>query len=191
MTQMKSGLLILAVLASLLTGCAGMKPTIFLHPEYNFGYIEKVAVIPFENLSKEQGAASRATRLFVSELLATESFEVVEPGEVSRALEKFATIRAAQLTQAQLVEIGKQLGVQALFLGSVNESSSMRSGSASTSVVTMVVRLVETDEGVSVWSATHTEGGRGFWATLFGTGQKSESEVTRNCVKKTLKTLIN
>jgi len=190
-TQMKSGLLILAVLASLLTGCAGMKPTIFLHPEYNFGYIEKVAVIPFENLSKEQGAASRATRLFVSELLATESFEVVEPGEVSRALEKFATIRAAQLTQAQLVEIGKQLGVQALFLGSVNESSSMRSGSASTSVVTMVVRLVETDEGVSVWSATHTEGGRGFWATLFGTGQKSESEVTRNCVKKTLKTLIN
>ncbi len=191
MTQMKSGLLILAVLASLLTGCAGMKPTIFLHPEYNFGYIEKVAVIPFENLSKEQGAASRATRLFVSELLATESFEVVEPGEVSRALEKFATIRAAQLTQAQLVEIGKQLGVQALFLGSVNESSSMRSGSASTSVVTMVVRLVETDQGVTVWSATHTEGGRGFWASLFGTGQKSESEVTRNCVKKTLKTLIN
>jgi TolB-like protein len=188
---MRSGLLILAVLASLLTGCAGMKPTIFLHPEYNFGYIEKVAVIPFENLSKEQGAASRATRLFVSELLATESFEVVEPGEVSRALEKFATIRAAQLTQAQLVEIGKQLGVQALFLGSVNESSSMRSGSASTSVVTMVVRLVETDQGVTVWSATHTEGGRGFWASLFGTGQKSESEVTRNCVKKTLKTLIN
>lgn len=191
MTQMKSGLLILAVLASLLTGCAGMKPTIFLHPEYNFGYIEKVAVIPFENLSKEQGAASRATRLFVSELLATESFEVVEPGEVSRALEKFATVRAAQLTQAQLVEIGKQLGVQALFLGTVNESSSMRSGSASTSVVTMVVRLVETDQGVTVWSATHTEGGRGFWASLFGTGQKSESEVTRNCVKKTLKTLIN
>ncbi len=191
MTQMKSGLLILAVLASLLTGCAGMKPTIFLHPEYNFGYIEKVAVIPFENLSKEQGAASRATRLFVSELLATESFEVVEPGEVSRALEKFATIRAAQLTQAQLMEIGKQLGVQALFLGTVNESSSMRSGSASTSVVTMVVRLVETDQGVTVWSATHTEGGRGFWASLFGTGQKSESEVTRNCVKKTLKTLIN
>jgi len=190
-TQMKSGLLILAVLASLLTGCAGMKPTIFLHPEYNFGYIEKVAVIPFENLSKEQGAASRATRLFVSELLATESFEVVEPGEVSRALEKFATIRAAQLTQAQLMEIGKQLGVQALFLGTVNESSSMRSGSASTSVVTMVVRLVETDQGVTVWSATHTEGGRGFWASLFGTGQKSESEVTRNCVKKTLKTLIN
>jgi len=190
-TQMKSGLLILAVLASLLTGCAGMKPTIFLHPEYNFGYIEKVAVIPFENLSKEQGAASRATRLFVSELLATESFEVVEPGEVSRALEKFATVRAAQLTQAQLMEIGKQLGVQALFLGTVNESSSMRSGSASTSVVTMVVRLVETDQGVTVWSATHTEGGRGFWASLFGTGQKSESEVTRNCVKKTLKTLIN
>ena len=191
MTQMKSGLLILAVLAAVLTGCAGMKPTIFLHPEYNFGYIEKVAVIPFENLSKEQGAASRATRLFLSELLATESFEVVEPGEVSQALEKFATVRAAQLTQAQLVEIGKQLGVQALFLGSVNESSSMRSGSASTRIVTMVVRLVETDAGVTVWSATHTEGGRGFWASLFGTGQKSESEVTRNCVKKTLKTLIN
>ena len=191
MTQMKSGLLILAVLASLLTGCAGMKPTIFLHPEYNFGYIERVAVIPFENLSKEQGAASRATRLFVSELLATESFEVVEPGEVTRALEKFGTVRAAQLTQDQLVEIGKQLGVQALFLGSVNESSSMRSGSATTQVVTMVVRLAETDQGVTVWSATHTEGGRGFWATLFGTGQKSQSEVTRDCVKKTLETLIN
>nr|MBC8366029.1 penicillin-binding protein activator LpoB [bacterium] len=67
-------------------GCSGMGSTTFVHPDYNFGYLEKVAVIPFENTSKDQGAGVRVTRFYVTELLSAQTFDVVEPGEVARVL---------------------------------------------------------------------------------------------------------
>ena len=177
-------------LTLLIIGCAGLKPTVFIHPQYNLDYVERVAVIPFENLTTDQGAGARITRLFITELLASETFEVVEPGEVALVMQQYATLRTADLTQEQIKELGRELQVQALFLGSVNESSQQRSGSANISVVTLVASLVDTESGVSVWSATHTENGRSFWATLLGTGEKSHGAVSRECVRRTLGTLI-
>lgn len=180
----------IALLAAALAGCGGLRPTLFLHPEYNFGFVERVAVIPFENLTNERGAASRATRYFISQLLASESFEVIEPGEVTRVLNEHATVRTGDLTQDQIRAIGQALKVQGLFLGTVNETSAARSGTSSEHVVTLVVRMVETETGETVWSATHTESGRSFWASLFGAGGRSQSEVMRRCVKRVLSTLV-
>jgi TolB-like protein len=174
----------------LLAGCGGIGPTTFVHEGFDFGYIERVAVIPFENLSQDQGAGYRATRYFVSELLAAEAFDVVEPGEVTRVLEKRGLVRVAELAPEQIVDIGRELGVQGLILGSVAESSTTRSGSSSVVVVTVIARMVETDKGVTVWSTTHTKGGRGVWSYLFGGADESESEVTRRCVEETVGTLI-
>lgn len=188
MRVLAAGFSLLALLAA---GCGGMGPTIFLHPEYNFDYVEKVAVVPFENLSTDQGAGARATRFFVSELLSTETFEVIEPGEVERALSKHGVVRTAELTREQIVAIGKELGVQGLFFGSIGESADVRQGGDLVSFVSIVARLVETDTGATIWSATHTAGGRGFWSTLFGTSAKSRSEVTRECVRECIDTLLD
>ncbi|RME26939.1 MAG: penicillin-binding protein activator LpoB, partial [Candidatus Zixiibacteriota bacterium] len=38
--------------------------------------------------------------------------------------------------------------------------------------------------------ATATSGGRGFWGSLFGGGGKPASEVTRDCVRRILSTLV-
>jgi len=182
---------ILAVLILAMTaGCSGLGSTTFLHPDYNFEFMEKVAVIPFENISKDQGAGARATRFFVAELLASEAFDVVEPGEVALALQSRSLVRTADLTVEQIRDIGVELGVQGLFLGSVGESSSERSGSSNINTVTLTTRLVETESGVTVWSDTHSEDGSGFWTSLFGTRRKSRSEVTRLCVRKSIQTLI-
>lgn len=183
------GLLLAVALAPF--GCGGMRPTTFIHPEYNFAYVERVAVIPFENLVGDQAAGARATRYFVNELLATEAFEIVEPGEVARVLALQGIAGTAELTKAQVTEIGRQLSVQGVFLGSIAESAAIRSGSSAASTVTISVRLLETDTGATVWSTTNTEGGRGFWSSLFGTGNDSLSEVTRRCVKNAIATLVD
>jgi len=172
-------------------GCAGMKPTLFVHDEFNFDFLERVAVIPFDNLSKDQGAGARASRIFISELLAAEVFDVLEPGEVSRVLENHSIIRSDALNMEQIVTVGKEMGVQAVFLGAVTESTLMRGGSSAGITVTIVARMVETEMGMTVWSATHTTGNRSFWSSLFGTGKKSHSEVMRSCVEKILKTLVD
>jgi TolB-like protein len=188
---MKIIFLIMAVLpVLLLCGCAG-GPTVFLNRDYNFQYLERVAVIPFDNLSDNQGAGPRATRIFISRLLSMESFDVVEPGEVTRAIEKYtAGGRFSEMTQEQILNIGKELKVQGIFVGSVTELSELRSGSSTTNIVTLVVRLIETEKGTTLWSATHSAGKRGFWASLFGGGGKTQTEAIRACVNGVLKTLI-
>jgi len=174
----------------MLFGC-GIKPTIFLHPQFNFGFVENVAIIPFDNLSKDQGAGARVTRFFLSELLATQAFEVVEPGEVTRVMKGFSTLRASEFSKEQILELGKELNVQGIFFGSVTESSTINIGGSAVSSLTLMVRMVETETGETVWTATHSEDGKGFLSTVFGVGNKSQSEVARNCVKSIVNTLIN
>jgi len=190
MKRLPIALLIIVALV-VVGGCGGAGTTTFLHEEYNFGFVERVAIIPFENLSDDQGAGARATNMFLAELLAARAFEVVEPGEVSRALGKFALARTATLTNEQITKIGADLKVQALFLGTVNESTTTRSAGGSVSKVSMTIRMVETERGETIWTSSATAGGRGFVASMLGTGDESKSEVTRDCVKKILGTLID
>ena len=187
----KISLALALLLAALSGGCGGTGATRFVHPEFDFSFVERVAVVPFENLSDTQGSGAQATRYFITSLLASDAFVVIEPGEVARALATQSLVRTAQLTEAQIKELGRELGVQGLFLGTVSESASLRSGSTTVSVVTVVVRLVETETGVTVWSATNSDDSAGFWSTLFGTGQKSRSEVMRRCLDGCLDTLLD
>jgi len=187
---MRKDLVILIGLTTLLLCGCGMGPTVFLNRQYNFQFLEKVAVVPFDNVSDDQGAGARASRVFLSRLLAAESFDVVEPGEVSKALEKYGTVRTSELSQEQIINLGKELKVQGIFLGSVTESSGMRSGGGTTNIVTLVIRLVETEKGTTIWSATNSAGKKGFWASVFGGGEKTQSEAIRACIDGALKTLI-
>jgi len=181
--------LVLTILLGL--NCAGSNSTTFVHPEYSFQYLERVAVVPFDNLSNDKGAGARVSRIFVTELLAKQVFDVVEPGEVSRILMEKSLVRTSELTQEQIISVGKELGAQGIILGTVNESASIRSGGATSNTVTLVVRMVETETGATVWSTTKTSSGKGFWSSLFGTGGKSLSEVTSSCVKAVLNSLID
>jgi hypothetical protein len=175
----------------LVVGCGGMGATKFVHPGFDFGFIERVAVVPFENLSTEQGAGARATRYFTTAVLSAEAFEVVEPGEVSRAVQEFGVVATAQLTEEQAVTLGRALGAQGVFLGSLAESAKIRSGSNNVSVITIVTSLVETETGTTVWSSTNTEDSASIWSSLFGTGQESSSEVMRKAIDGCLDTLLD
>ena len=179
----------LILASSQLVGC-GMAPTTFTHPDYNFAYVERVAVIPFENLSDDRGAGARMSRYFVSELLTTEAFDIVEPGEVSDAMVAVGSLRVAELTPELIVDLGRDFHAQALFLGTVTESAVVRRGSSSESVVTLDLRLVEAETGVVIWSTTLTESGRGFWGGLFGTNGSSMGEVSRQAAREAVNELV-
>jgi polysaccharide biosynthesis protein PelC len=181
-------LMLMTVVYTLLSGCAGS--TVFLDRAYDFNFIEHVAVIPFDNLSNTQGAGKQATLVFITELLATETFAVVEPGETAKALNEVNAAKSVSLDIEQLKKLGKRLNIQGLFFGTVSESSTLRSGGVTVPVITMDLRLVETETGTTVWSANRTVGRPSLWAVLFGIGGKSSSETMQTCVKSLLKTLI-
>jgi polysaccharide biosynthesis protein PelC len=176
--------------ALVLVACGStMRPTRFAHPEINFSFVERVAVLPFENLSGDQPAGFRVTRLMITELLASGAVDVVEPGEVEAALARQRG-RTARPSAEQILALGKELGVQAVIAGAVAQSEVMRSGAAGIPTVTLDAQMIETEKATIIWAATHTEKGSSFSAKVLGTGGEPLSETTRRCVRKLLSTLL-
>jgi TolB-like protein len=183
--RLAAGLLALA-----LGACAsGAATTRFTNPKFDFGYVERVAVVPFENLSNDPTAAPRVTRLVITELLASGAVDVVEPGEVQAALDRMGA-RITTPSTEQVVSLGRTLGVQAVVVGSVTQSEVLRSGAVQIPVVALDVHMLETETGAAVWAANHTEKASGLGAKLLGAGGEPLSETTRRCVRRVLTTLI-
>ena len=170
-------------------GCATVAPTKFINPDYDFSYLQRVAVLPLEDLSQERDAGVRASRLLITELLATGAVNVVEPGEVSAALMKAGVVNS-QPTTEQVIAIGKQLGVQAVITGAVTQAENQRRGAALVPVVTIDLHMVETETGQAVWAATHTETGSNAATRLLGSGGRAISETMRRCVRELVETLV-
>ncbi len=182
---------ILAASAVALGACAsGTVPTKFINPKFNFSYVERVAVLPFANFSQDIQAGPRATRMMITQLLATGAVDVVEPGEVQAALDKFGA-RVTTPSSEQIVTLGKELKVQAVVQGSVTQSEVIRSGLVGIPVVSLDVHMIETDTGAAVWAASVTEKGSGWAAKILGVAGEPISETTRRAVRAIVSTLLS
>ena len=183
--------LVLSLVAIAVGGCAGsMRPTQFTNSDYNFSFLEKVAVLPLLNMSGDRQAGSRATRILITELLASEAVDVVEPGETRAALNKITSGDPTPTTE-QVIALGKALNVQAVLQGSVAQSGSSRAGTVMIPVVTLDVHMLETESGQVIWAATHTEKGSSAGAAILGTGSEPISQTTRRCARRLIKTLVH
>jgi hypothetical protein len=181
-----------STLIALLTllGCSGnLATTEFTNPLFDFGFVERVAVLPLEDLADDRQAGVRATRVLITELLASGAVDVVEPGEVQAVADRVVRGRSGP-SKSEVVELGRELDVQAIMVGSITQSEVLRSGVVSVPVVTLDLHLLETETGAAVWAATHTERGSGAAAKWLGTGAEPISATTRRCVQKALRSLL-
>lgn len=171
-------------------GCASSRTTKYLHPNVDLGAIKRVAVLPFENLTQERTAAEKTQKIFLTELLSLEAFEVVEPGQVTRELRAARIESVDALGPAELKKLGEGLKAQGIFIGAVVDYAETRSGTTPTPEVTIQLRLVETQTGVTVWSASRTRSGASASARLFGIGGQSLTESARQLIREELGTLV-
>ena len=169
---------------------SGLPTTQFANPGFDFSYLQRVAVIPFDNLSSDAQAGKRATRLLITELLASGAVDVVEPGEVQAAMRNLGGGRLTAPSAEQVIALGETLEVQGVVIGTVAQSEVMRLGAALRPVVTLDVQMIEADTGAIVWAATHTEKGSTMGARLLGTGGEPLAETTRRCIQELLGTLL-
>jgi hypothetical protein len=183
--------LFLSALIILLVACApGSSLTYYHDPSMDFAAIRSVAVMPFENLSREQNAAERVRDVFANSLLATGAVYVIPSGEVSRGI-----ARAGMLNPAvpSMEEIGKFAGiikVDAVIIGTVNEYGQVRSGNTTANVISMNVQMIEVQALRIVWTASATKGGVSIWDRLFGAGGKPMNDVTMQAVTDVLNKLF-
>jgi polysaccharide biosynthesis protein PelC len=181
---------LMLLIALLTAGCASTISTVFVNPEFGFGGVERVAVVPFENLSSDQGIGDYVTRVFLTELLAAKAFDIIEPGEVTHYLAAKGIAKSNEETIDQIKEMGKTLNVQAVIFGSIGESTPYRSGTQASHILSLNVRMVGVETGSTVWSAVVNTKGPGFFARMFGVGERTRSDAVRLAVEKAIKSLV-
>lgn len=180
---------IVPVLLILMLGACGTSSH-FVHTQYDFSTIKKVAVLPLENLSADQMAGEKVRKAVVSELLAAGVVDVVETGQVNRALAQANIQNMSTVGTEDLKKVGATLGTQALIVGSVDTYERINVGGANFPEIAITLRAIDTSSGSIIWSATKTGGGVGIAGRLFGVGGDTLSEATQKTVRAALTTLF-
>ncbi|HVR39081.1 MAG TPA: hypothetical protein VMU84_08285 [Thermoanaerobaculia bacterium] len=175
---------------ALVARCGTTQQTRFLHANADLGAIRKVAVLPFDNLAQDRAAGDKVQKIFYLELLSLDVFEVTEPGQVNKIFRAGSSTTVETMGPAEMQKIGKDLGVDALFVGSVVDFAESRLGTTPAPEVTIQVRLIEAQTGSTIWSVSQTRSGAGVSTRLFGVGGESLTEAARRVVRMELGTLV-
>lgn len=172
-----------------LVSCAG--PTKFLDEEADLAYYERVGIIPFTSLAQDQLAGLKVTDTFFTELLDREFAQVVESGQFLAAMNRArgGTPVTNAWSTADLQRLAEETGIQGVFMGTVRDYTMERVGRESFPLLSMEVRLVDTDTGRVVWSGSRTRrGGPAF--PIFGWGEiRTQGELTAKVCRELLDTL--
>jgi hypothetical protein len=186
----RTGVALLAVLVTVLASCGGSRVTRYQDAQMDFGAIERVAVMPFQNLTRDQLAGDRVRDVFANMLLATGSFYVLPHGEVVRVVSRSGVTTPQTPSVDDIVKLGKALQAQAVITGVVKEYGELRAGNNSANAISIAVQMIETETGKVVWSGASTRGGVTFWMRLFGGGGEPLNVITEEAVSDVLDQLF-
>jgi len=173
----------------LLMGCRS-GPTVYIHPNADFSVIKKVAVLPFENLTQDRFAGDKVQKIFTTEFLSLGAFEVAEPGQVLRVLANERIENVSALSAPEIKKVGEGLGAQALIFGSVVDFGSTQVGANPSPEVTVQLRLVETQSGITLWSVSHTRSGVKIPVRLFGIGGETPTQAVKKMMRQEVNTIL-
>ncbi len=116
--------------------------------------ILRVAVMPFQASTELIGTS--ASDLFVTELLRTGRYQLVERSQLSGVLSE-AEVSLSGLTESRAIELGHMLGADGVIIGSVDEYGTQAVKGKSLAVVGLSVRLIDCNSGRVMWSASLSE----------------------------------
>jgi hypothetical protein len=172
------GILALPVLglflaSAFLSGCApSLKP--YAGRNLKKGEGIRMAILPFENLSKTQGAGKSMENVVLVEFLKSGPVTIVDPGEVGAALSKERVRLTTSIPRETLVALGKGLGVDLFMMGTVHDYDMQLLTGAGTSgqvpVLAMSLRILDASTGEIVWAGNAARRGTDR-ETIFGIGR--------------------
>jgi hypothetical protein len=178
--------LIICLLILVVTGCG---PRHFVREKTDPHSIKKLAVLPFENFTSDEYAGEKIRRAVVADLL-SRGIDVVEPGEITRAVRELKIKSLSVMILSEVQKLGKASGADTVMMGSVECYGVSRGISVSYPEVTVNLKVLETSTGKVLWSVHHTSGGAGFWTRHFGSEGISLSEASEKVVREAMNTLF-
>lgn len=182
---------LLSLLMIVLSACSSSSGLeVYRDSNFDFGAVRIIAVLPFENLTKEPLATSRVRDVFMNMLLSTGSVYVLPAGEVARGMVRAGIEKSTAPSPDDIIKLGGIVKANAVITGVVREYGEVRSGTTASNVVSMSLQMVETQTGRVVWTASSTRGGITTKDRLFGGGGRPMDDVTREAVIEVLNKLF-
>jgi len=175
-----------------LQGCAARRAAevTYHDPDMDFGLIQHIAVMPFENLAGNRTAGDAVREVFMTMMQATGAAYVLPPGEVGRGISRLALKSPATPTAEEAVQLANIVGADVVITGTVLEYGELRTSGSAANVVSIGVRMLEGQTGKVVWSASASRGGVSAADRFFGGGGRPMDEVTREAVARLLDQLF-
>lgn len=160
-------------------GCGNKGPesTYYVKEDLDLNYLERVAILPFENLTTDSFAGKRVRDMTFTEVLSTANFEVVEMGVVDATLREMALSSDQPLDAPVLKILGNRLGVNAFLSGTVN---SLKGGGSTYQYpeVSLSLYLIDVETAQILWRSTAYKNGYSVWNRLFDLDPHDEFELT-------------
>ena len=182
---------ITALMILCLTACAASKSSSSFHdPGIDFGALRTLAVLPFENFSRDKLAGERVRDTFVNNLLATGAIYVIPSGEVARGLLRTGVVNRSAPSLEEVTKLAAIIKADALITGTVREYGEVKSGTASANVISLSMQMIEVQSQKVVWTATSTKGGIRLVDRLLGSGGEPMDDVTEAAINDIINKLF-
>lgn len=176
-------MVIAAALAS--PGCAA-PVRLYVNPQADMTHYERIAVLPFGNLSQQVFAGERVTRMFTTELIMADRYRIVEPADFVALLSRMGVEpdQSGGLDPKKLAEAADSLHATGIIRGAVSEYGFQRMGQDDVPVLAFDVELLDAATGDVVWRVSISRRGKGR-LPLFGSGgTRSFSTLTQEaCIE--------
>jgi curli biogenesis system outer membrane secretion channel CsgG len=174
--------------AWLATAClaASCAPAIrmYVNPEADPTFYRKIAVLPFADLTSGSQAGARVTRAFVTELIMTDRFEIIQPEDFTSTLHRMGIFKAQDGTYdpEKIKGAAAQLGVTGILRGAVTEYQSNRGDGGDVPSIAFDAELMDVAADRVVWRSSIAKRGKGRVAVV-GTGVRSLGRLTQEACR--------
>ena len=158
---------------------------LYVNPEADPTFYRKIAVLPFADMSATSMAGARVTRAFVTELILTDRFEVVQPEDFTSTLQRMGIFKAQDGTYdpEKLRNAAAQLGVTGILRGAVTEYQTSRGDGGEIPSIAFDAELIDAAAGKVVWRSSISKRGKGRVA-IVGTGIRSLGRLTQEACRE-------
>jgi len=173
-----------------LAACAHSTSGVFRDQSMDFGAIQNIAVMPLANDTREQTAADRVRDVFINKLLSTGAAYVLPVGEVKRGITRAGLSDPTTPSPEEVVKFAGIVKADAVIIGTIKEYGEVRSGTSSSTAISLSMQMLESQTGRVVWAAASTKGGITFGDRLFGGGGEPMNVVTEKAVDELIDKLF-
>jgi len=154
---------------------------VYVNPDADLAFYKKIAVLPFTDVGSQGMAGARVTRAFVTEMIMTNRFQVIEPEEFVGALHRMGVFQGQDgfYDPEKVKNAATEMGVTGILRGAVTEFQMGRTeGGGEYPVIAFDAELVDVNSGQVVWRSSISKHGKSRMP-VFGGGSRSLGQLTQ------------